>query len=255
MEILKFGTGERVEVCRSALESRLYGVETGFLRLIILPIPTTRDKIHISNTDIELFALTDYIESGTFLAGYGIPTDLKREAIRRGAAIYDGAEDEEFLLENARITAHGVLGRILTETGRDIRELTVGIIGYGRIGSALAELLLFLGAGVRIYSKNKNKLCMLAEAGAMAEEICEEVDFSDLNILINTAPKEFLTRKKVSAILDGGTKIIELASGNNFSDERVVRMPSVPDRMYPLSAGRLYANSIAKAMRRIKNRG
>ena len=32
MEILKFGTGERVEVCRSALESRLYGVETGFLR-------------------------------------------------------------------------------------------------------------------------------------------------------------------------------------------------------------------------------
>ena len=182
MEILKFGTGERIEICKSALERRLSDEEAGFSRLIILPIPTTRDKIHISNTETPLSHISEYIGNGTFLAGYGIPADLKREATRREAAIYDGAEDEEFLLENARITAHGVLGRILTETGRDIGELTVGIIGYGRIGSALAELLLFLGAGVRIYSKSQNKLCMLAEAGALAEEICKEGDFSDLNI-------------------------------------------------------------------------
>jgi phosphoglycerate dehydrogenase-like enzyme len=31
---------------------------------------------------------------------------------------------------------------MLTETGRDVSELTVGIVGYGRIGSTLAELLL-----------------------------------------------------------------------------------------------------------------
>ena len=249
MEILKFGVGERVELCRSALEKRFSIEESGFGRLIILPIPTTKDGVYITGTETPLALLSRYIEPGTFLAGYGIPPELVAEARGLGAVVYDAGKDERFLLDNARITAHGALGRMLTETGRDVSELTVGIIGYGRIGSALSELLLFLGAGVKIYSSSREKICMLAEAGVFAEELDGEADFSGLDIIVNTAPESLLPPELVAKLIDGGVRIIELASGNNFSDGRVVRMASVPDRMYPLSAGRLYANSIAAAIR------
>ncbi len=255
MEILKFGTGARVDICATTLKERFSSRDGAFTRLIILPIPTTRDGTYITGTKTELSALFDYIDEGVFLAGYGIPLWLREGAVARGASVYDGGEDEKFLLENARITAHGTLGRMLTETGRDVSELTVGIMGYGRIGSALSELLLFLGAGVKIYSASREKVTMLAEAGVLAEELSDEADFSGLDILINTAPNSLIPEKKVGELIDGGTHMIELASGQNYSDGRVVRMASIPDKMYPLSAGRLYAKSIFAAIRSTEKGG
>lgn len=255
MEILKFGCGERIEVSQRALERRFSGRESGFSRLVILPIPTTRDKKHINGTDTVLSHVVEASDEGTFVAGYGIPDHLRQALSERGATVYDGAEDEDFLRENAKITAHGTLGRILTETERDVSELTVGIIGYGRIGSALAELLLFLGAEVKVYSESLEKIALLAEAGARVEMACDWADFSGLDILINTAPKAILSPHRVGEIIDSGTLLIELASGKNFSDSRVVSMPSIPDRMYPLSAGRLYARAIAEAVMQRKNGG
>jgi hypothetical protein len=255
MEILSFGVGARIEICAATLQGMIFSSDIGVRRLIILPIPTTRDGAYITGTEIELSALLDLLDEETFMAGYGIPRWLREAVISRGGAVYDSGEDETFLLENAKITAHGALGRMLTETGRDVSELTVGIIGYGRIGSALAELLLFLGAGVRIYSENREKITMLAEAGALVEELSAGADFSGLDIIINTAPETLIPEETVGKLIDGGTHLIELASGKNYSDERVVRMASIPDKMYPLSAGRLYARSIARAIRQRKNGG
>lgn len=255
MEILKLGAGARVDICEGVLRGMSLPSDGAVSRLIILPIPTTRDGAYITGTETELSALLDLIDEGTFIAGYGIPAWLKEGMISRGGEVYDSGEDERFLLENARITAHGTLGRMLTETGRDVSELTVGIIGYGRIGSALSELLLFLGAGVRIYSQNRKKITMLAEAGALVEELSPEADFSGLDILINTAPESLIPEDRVAELIDGGVHFIELASGKNYLDERVVRMASIPDKMYPLSAGRLYARSIASAIRQRKNGG
>lgn len=255
MEILSFGVGARIEICAAALRGMSLSSDGAVERLIILPIPTTRDGVYITGTETELSALLDLLDEGTLLAGYGIPRWLREAVISRDGAVYDCGEDEGFLLENAKITAHGTLGRMLTETGRDVSELTVGIIGYGRIGSTLAELLLFLGAGVRIYSESREKIRMLVEAGALVEELSPEADFSGLDIIINTAPESLITEERVGELIDGGTHFIELASGKNYSDERIVRMASIPDKMYPLSAGRLYARSIARAIRQIKNGG
>jgi hypothetical protein len=108
---------------------------------------------------------------------------------------------------------------------------------------------------VRIYSENREKIAMLAEAGALVEELSPGADFSGLDIIINTAPETLIPEETVGKLIDGGAHFIELASGKNYSDERVVRMASIPDKMYPLSAGRLYARSIARAIRQRKNGG
>ncbi len=254
MTIKVFGGGDRVKIAAEVLAKKLDELfPDSDKNLIILPIPTTRDRMSITGSDTRLEELLNITKKGDMIAGYGIPPGLRMILENRGALVYDSADDEAFLLENARITAHGALGRILTETERDLSELKVGIIGYGRIGSALSELLLFLGSSVRIYTANRRKVSMLAESGADVKELTPKEKYDGLDILINTAPHRLMTPKKEEELHRRGVKMIELASGKNFTSEWVVLMPSIPDRMYPLSAGRLYAKHIYNAFFGEKN--
>ena len=245
MTIEVIGGGERGRICSRLLAERIG--EEGRGRLIILPIPSTRDKMKITGTEVPLSKLFADVREGDMIGAYALPEDFAAELRDKGALVYDAALDEDFLRENAKITAHGALGRILTETERDLSEISVGIIGYGRIGSAMAELLMFIGARVRLFSTSREKLLALAESGVDAWMADDGSDFSGLDILVNTAPRRTISEKKEREIILGGVKIIELASGNNFSSPEILRMPAIPDRMYPLSAGRLYAKHIFNA--------
>jgi hypothetical protein len=247
MKIIRLGGGERLKICARAIEEQSYGRALPCESLIILPIPTTRDGVTICGCGSPLRDLFSFVYRGVAVAGYGIPQAVKDHMSSLGAGVYDAAEDEDFLMENARITAHGALGRIMTETDRDISELSVGVIGYGRIGSNLSELLLFLGARVRIFSGSENKIIELAAQGADACGV-DSGSFSDLDILVNTAPKKILSEKMESELLSSGIRIIELASGKNFSSDEVIVMSSIPDRMYPISSGRMYAKYIIRAI-------
>ena len=71
----------------------------------------------------------------------------------------------------------------------------------------------------------------------------EECDLAGLDILINTSPTAQISIEE----LDPMTKIIDLASGKPFpTSERVTKLSSIPDAMYPLTAGRLYAEGILR---------
>ncbi len=247
MKIIRLGGGERLRVCARAIEEWSLGRDFPYERLIILPIPTTRDGVTVNGAGSALSELLPLADQGVIFAGYGMPPLMAERLRSRGAEIYDASLDEDFLIENAKITAHGALGRIMTETDRDISELSIGVVGYGRIGSTLSELLLFLGAKVRIFSGSEEKITALAAEGADVSSV-DGGDFSGLDILINTAPKRILTRKREADILSSGVRIIELASGKNFSSDEVNIMASIPDKMYPISSGRLYAKYIMKAI-------
>ena len=247
MKIIKLGGGLRLGVCARAIEEWTRGMSLSKERLLILPIPTTRDGETVSGVGCPLEELLPLADSTLMIAGYNIPSAIRKDAELRGAGVYDAAEDEDFLLENAKITAHGALGRILTETDRDMSELSIGVIGYGRIGSALSELLMFLGSRVRIFSGSEEKIMALASAGADVSSIGES-DYSDLDILINTAPMRILSSEKEVELLGSGVRIIEWASGKNFSSDEVSVMASIPDKMYPVSSGRLYAKYIMRAL-------
>jgi hypothetical protein len=247
MKIIKLGGGQRMGVCARAIEEWTRGVSFARERLLILPIPTTRDGKMVNGTECPLDELLTLADPSLMIAGYGIPPSIRERAELLGAGVYDAALDEDFLMENARITAHGALGRILTETDRDMSDLSIGVIGYGRNGSALSELLMFLGSRVRIFSGSEEKIVALAAAGAEVGSI-DDSDFSDLDILINTAPSRILSPDKEVELLRSGVRIIELASGHNFSSDEVNVMASIPDKMYPVSSGRMYAKYILRAL-------
>lgn len=242
MEIRSFGVGERMAVCMRRLDSH-FGDKAGG-RLLLLPIPTTRDNIYITGTSAEISDILPLVEKGGALVGYAIPPILLAEAQRVGAMVYDAALDETFLTENAELTARGTIGYILTNYKRDLSEMSVGVIGYGRIGMRLVRWLLLFGAEVTVFTRRRSLALELCESGISAVVVGDMTDTRGLDLLINTAPEKQID----GSVLSSQTDIIDLASGDIFEpSERLIKLPSVPNSYYPKSAGRLYAEGAIRA--------
>ena len=139
MSIETYGTGERLRVAASL--SVPFGIER---RIILLPVPTTRDGVTVTATDIRLSEVISDVGENTYIFGYGIPSEISCAATGDGALVYDLSLDEEYLRENAYLTALGTLGYLLTGSSRQLCGMRIGIIGYGRIGKELLRLFLFL---------------------------------------------------------------------------------------------------------------
>lgn len=242
MCIETYGTGGRIK-CAARLASSLK-----IPHLVILPVPTTKDGKTVFNTDIPLGDTLCNIDAGTLVAGYAMPQWYKEQIKERGAFCLDLSLDENFLIDNAYITALGALGYVFTTSAAIARDMKVGIVGYGRIGSALVKLFLFFGAKTKVFTSKAANCRALGECGI--DCVCDEAvnfsDFSGLDILINTAPKD-MKNSFADGAVPSGMRVLELASGDNFSGVRgVERLPSLPDKMYPESAGKSYYEAILR---------
>lgn len=223
----------------------------GIERIILLPIPTTRDGLHINGTDKLISDVLLDAEYGDFVAGYGIPAEDIEIISAAGGRCHDASKDEEFLVENARLTALGTIGYILTNFKKTPDRMSFGVVGYGRIGSRLVELLLYLGATVKVYTTKNATRVRLGEYGIQTSLVipdkCAISELDGIDVLINTAPAPLY-----NTFCDGvpnDLTVLELASGNNFAEgDRIVRLPSLPAKMYHISAANAYYESILRSL-------
>lgn len=250
MIIENFGAGARcAETLRLLLSAEAEGRIPGSVkRAVLLPIPTTRDKVHLSGTDRLLGEIFADVGEGDLVAGYGIDADSKSSMRERGAVVYDALDDEEFLTVNAELTAIGALGYILSSRDTAPSETRFAIIGYGRIGSRLLRLLLFLGGKVTVYSGNEQTCLRLGESGVDCRFMPRGAPLpeNDADIIINTAPTD-LSLSFSEGRIPKDKRVIELASGENFKGiSGVERLPGIPDKSYGKSAGLSYFEGILR---------
>ena len=219
-------------------------------RVVLLPIPTSRDKVHLSGTDKLLCEVFGEMREGDLVAGYGIDKAAKTKMRACGAIVYDALEDEAFLAENAHQTALGALGYILSNIDTVPSDTDFAVIGYGRIGSQIVRMLLFLGGKVEVFSTSKTTCLALGECGVSVRLIDRSAPLvkTDASVIINTAPTD-LSASFADGKLPSGVRVIELASGENFAKiSGIERLPRIPDKYYAKSAGRAYYNSIINYM-------
>ena len=246
MIIHSYESGRRADTCIKYLSgSKCFA---GVDELFLLPIPSSRDKRTISGTAIALDSLMDIADSSSLVVGYSLPENITEGLKRQGCPVHDVARDEEFLCENAELTAEATLGVIFNTAGASPADLRIGVVGYGRIGRRLSRLLLYLGASVRVYSSDAGKRLDLGEWGITTALSAKDADLSNLDILVNTAPAVIFSSER-----DGGfpedLRVIDLASGDNFPGvPSVEKYPSIPAKMFPTSAGIAWGRSIERFM-------
>ena len=218
-------------------------------QIILLPIPTTRDNCTIFNTKIYINDVLDMLDGEILVSGYGLPNGFGERARQSGAYVVDLMEDEDFLLENAELTALCALGIFLGSTKISPRDLSVGVVGYGRIGKRLTNLFLYHGANVKVFTSRENMRLELCEWGVASVSSAKDADLGGLDILINTAPAVIFDPQ----VIPSGLRVIDLASGDNFPGvPKVEKYPSIPAKMFPCSAGRAWGRALERHLLKVR---
>ncbi len=152
-------------------------------------------------------------------------------------------QDEELLLENAQLTAEGVLFLLIDNTPISIKELRVDVIGYGRCGKAIVDWLTDLGVDVRIIRREVEET-----NGAMSVDtwIYEEPS----PVIINTSIQKIM-KKEVLGSWESKPLIIDIATPDVIDTDtarvlgiHVIKAGNLPGMIAYKSAGHLIAKFV-----------
>lgn len=159
---------------------------------------------------------------------------------------------ESYLAQNARLTAEAALMLAIENSPLAIYKASCLVTGYGRIGSALCNILAATGARILISEpdalKEKNAIargCVAVKPGQL-EKVAHDCDF-----VFNTCVADVLTEAVVD-ILPGHALVIDIASAPGGCDYaacdrhgiKYIKALGLPGRYSPQSAGEIIAQTI-----------
>lgn len=161
-------------------------------------------------------------------------------------------EDEDFLVDNAILTAEGALHAAMGIDGRALHGLNCLVIGYGRIGRALYGMLESVGANVLAAVRLGKSMEKAKSDGARVmnmEEMREKIGIFDR--IWNTVPQNVLAACELAAMRKG-CALFDLASppyGFDLETARSMdiwaeRLSGLPGKYCPVSAGEIMAKTI-----------
>lgn len=163
-----------------------------------------------------------------------------------GYKTVDFLQDEIYLCENAYITAECALDVALPYLTRTIRHCPVLIIGWGRIGKCLGQLLKNMGADVTFAVRNPTQEAMIHALGYNAvnlKEIGESL--GRFRLLYNTVPCPIINAEQLGLCREDCTKI-ELASQDGIEGNDVITARGLPGIHMPESSGELIAKTFLR---------
>ena len=208
--------------------------------LVVLPYPATRDGVHVTGTHIPFSALP--LREGTTVVGGALPADWHREHI----LFFDPARNEDFLWQNARLTAEGAVVAALTATERGLYDVSVAVLGYGRIGKQLARLAACLGARVRVYARRPAALAEAAAEGYGTAPFTEPLALGEA-VVFDTLPPDTaqsLTVKKEALCYDLGGALPAALPDGQGGEVKVESMRGVPGVFAPCGAAEIYYEAL-----------
>ena len=228
--------------------------------VILLPMPVmgTRGRLNapLANAPYRLKDVLDAIPAGTSVYGGAIPQTLYEPARRREIRLYDYLKQEELALLNAIPTAEGAIQIAMEQLPVTIHDLSVLVIGAGRIGSAVAMRLRGLGARVTVSARREADFARMYSAGYHCLDTRRlEGQLHAFPLIINTVPADILSRA-VLADCAPDTLLLDLASGEGGVCEdaknlcRVIHALSLPGKVAPKSAAAAIAQTVRHMLER-----
>ena len=166
--------------------------------------------------------------------------------------VIDLWRDEVLLKENAYLTAEGAVSCAMQACNRCLRGLPCAVIGWGRIGSALAKLLLAMGAKVAVVSRSEAHRRFAAGLGMEAAGLRELPYILKKSLLIFSTPPARVLHEEMLGQVNREAIVIDLASPPYGVDLpaawalglRAWREPGLPGRYCPVSAAQALLNAM-----------
>lgn len=161
------------------------------------------------------------------------------DPIFAGYKVIDLLQSDDYLAQNAAITAHCAVKIALSALQRILQDCPVLVIGWGRIGKCLAQLLQKMGAQVTVAARKAADRAIIQALGFRAAAIPLN-NKQAYRIVFNTVPASvsLLSHSKEACLK------IELASSDGLTGTDVVLARGLPGKEAPESSGQLIAQTI-----------
>lgn len=160
----------------------------------------------------------------------------------------DLLQDPLYLAENAAITAHCALKLAMNQLPVTLSDCEVLVIGWGRIGKCLAQLLHAFGARVTVSARKEADRAMLQALGYFADAPnLLHRSLHRYRVIFNTVPAPILSAQRMERCRNGCLKI-DLASKLGLEGNDVVWARGLPNKEAPESSGKLIADTAIRLL-------
>ncbi len=243
------GTDARQRAAAEALRRAGYRVagaeEAGGADYILLPMPLEAEAV-------DLARILRAARPGTLALGGRISEPVQAAAQTAGVELVDYFLRPELECLNAVPTAEGCLALLMQHRNRTIWESPFLVLGYGRIGRALARRLALLGGRVTVAARSAEQRANARCAGHSAAPLTALPRLlPGFDAVVNTIPAPVLGKSQL-ACLPRGALVIDLASrpgGTDFAAAAALGVQaehalSLPAKCAPQTAGTLVAQTV-----------
>jgi dipicolinate synthase subunit A len=223
----------------------------------VLPMPALRGAEHVraEGAEIPLRSVLESLPRGAAVLGGGLAAaaELLRQYPVR---VVDYAAAEPLATLNAVPTAEGAIQIAMEKLPVTIHGSRFLVVGFGRIGKALAPRLAALGGLVTVAARRPGD-CALAESfGCQSDRTGLYLrGLARYDCIFNTVPAPVLSADDFAAMRPD-CLVIDLASGRGGADERGVpaggpvylRAPGLPGKAAPATAAEYLKNAVLDAL-------
>lgn len=230
--------------------------------IIIGPIPLSSNNVEIntpfSDVKITLEELANNIEGKKFIAG-SIKQDLYKYLDNKTAEIIDLLNREELTVLNTISTAEGAIQIAMEESTRTIHGSNVLVLGFGRVGKILANMLNGIGANVYCEARKNVDLAWIKAYGYTPVHLNELNDYlGKMDIIINTIPKVILDKQRLELVKSEAI-LIDLASNPGGIDRneskkkgiKTIWALSLPGKVAPLTSAEFIKETLYNIFKEI----
>ena len=156
----------------------------------------------------------------------------------------DLLRDEDYLLENAAITADCTIDLLSPKLDGAWNKQNVLIIGWGRIGKCLARKLQALGCSITVSARSQDDIEQLQSLGISTIPTSLARLYTDaFSLIINTVPAPVLSSEDTALL---SCIKIDLASTKGLDGNNVIWARGLPGQFAPERSGKLIAKTILR---------
>lgn len=227
---------------------------------VILPLPAEGPdgmlNTPLSAQSHSLEEVLDALRPGQLVCAGMAGDSLKRMASERELVLRDYFAREELAVLNAIPTAEGAIQIAMEELPITLHDARVLVVGFGRLGRALAPRLRSLGARVWVSARRHEQRAAAECMGLGSEGVDHLPDWlCSYDLVFNTVPAQVLGVEELAALKEGAL-VIDLASRPGGVDMeaaatlgvRVVWALSLPGKVAPVTSGRYIKDTVYHIM-------
>ncbi len=241
-ECSKFGLGETDVTLKDAINGSV---------AVILPLPCSKGGYLNAPMSNDLINIGDVFSAGdekTVFLGGKMPTTDETHI--------DYSIREEFELKNAVPTAEGAIAIAMSELNITLNGANAVIVGYGRIGSYLANILKAMNCKTSVIARRESTRTLAKISGHAAFDFGHTDSYKTADIVFNTVPFTVIGERELSA-MNPNASMIDLASLPGGVDEisakkhnvKVIHALALPGKTAPETAGKIIFETTATILR------